>query len=168
MFNVSPAVKPRSQPKGTCCWLTCFEMMFEWKQDKGDKSKDPAKICDLIDRSETLWSDYLYSHGIAPYECREASRMLGMMASGDTTVIDAENLMALLQSKGPVWIAGNWGRGSHVIVVTGCDDTGRIVYIDPWENYSLTPSQGTVGWLSKRSTSWTNCDASVMTWQWDA
>lgn len=166
MFKVSPDVRPRNQAKSTNCWLSCFEMMFQWKREKGDASKNPAQICDLIDRSPNLWSDYMTTHGIATYECREAGRMLGMICAGDGEIY-AEHLHQVLKYYGPVWIAGRWYLNcDHVIVVTGCDPaTGKIKFVNPWKNVSLEESSGTIGWLNQRGSEWKSCDASVMYWR---
>lgn len=62
--------------------------------------------------------------------------------------IDAQSLQETLKSHGPYWVAGNWGSGSHVIVVTACNpETGTIRYVDPWKNYMLAASPGTISWL---------------------
>ncbi len=165
MFNVSPAVRPRSQEWSTCCWLTCLEMMFEWKRNQGDKSKDPSKILELMDASPNLFPYYMRDAGIAPGECKETAKMLGLRWSGDGEIY-AEVLSDLMTRSGPLWVAGMWRKGSsHVIVVTGVDrDSGKIKYVDPWENNDLSQSNGTISWLNSRGQLWKSCDASVMYW----
>ncbi|MBS1795442.1 MAG: hypothetical protein JSS81_16420 [Acidobacteria bacterium] len=175
MYKVSPAVKARKQPLATCCWLTCLEMLFIWKNDKGDKSKDASAILEQMDKSPNLFPYDMKNSGIAPGECRETSRQLGLQCgSGD---IEADVLHKCLQMHGPMWVAGDWVQGanenvkqkedhSHVIVVTGCDpESGKIKFINPWQNLDLSESDGTVAWLTARAGKWKNCDASVMYWK---
>jgi ABC-type bacteriocin/lantibiotic exporter with double-glycine peptidase domain len=161
MFRVSPEVSPRNQRLSTTCWLTCLQMMFEWKNK--DASED--KILAKMDASPNLYPYYMRDAGISPGECKETAKMLGLRWSGDGE-IEASVLYDLMVQRGPIWIAGIWRRGySHVMVVTGVDkDSEKIRYIDPWENFSLSDSGGTVGWLSNRGDVWKNCDASIMYW----
>ncbi len=167
MYKVTPNVVPQMQPSGACCWLTCLEMLYIWKNNKGDKSKKVGSILADMDQSPNLFPYYMKDAGIAPGECRETARMLKLGCSGDTSVIDAQILTSMLKSHGPLWIAGRWYMEcDHVIVITGCDpDTGKIKFVNPWKNYSGEESDGTVGWLSKRGNAWTNCDASIMYWR---
>jgi hypothetical protein len=73
-----------------------------------------------------------------------------------------------LRTKGPIWIAGDWGLGNHVIVITGCEPaTGKIRFINPYQNLGGTDSPGTISWLNDREKNgnlWKSCDASIMTW----
>lgn len=164
MYKVSPSVTPQMQPSGTSCWLTCLEMLYTWKNDKGDKSKKISSILPDMDKSPNLYPYYMQDAGIAPGECRETARMLGLGCAGDTKIIDAKILADALRMHGPLWIAGRWYMNcDHVIVVTGCNpETGKIKYVNPWRNYGCKDSDGTVGWLSERGDDWTGCDASVM------
>lgn len=166
IYKVSPEVKPMNQPTSTTCWLTSLQMLFQWKIDKGDASKsaDKASILAAMDKSPNLFPYYMEKAGIAPGECKETAKMLGLRWAGGGD-LDAQVLHDALKSHGPYWIAGNWGSGSHVIVVTACNpDDGRIRYIDPWKNYTLVDSPGTISWLNDRGTEWKNCDGSLMYW----
>lgn len=165
MVKVSPDVRAECQSTRAACWYSGFRMLFFWKYDKGDTSKNPAKILDMLDKSPILYPWEMKDHwGIDAGECREASRMLGLQATGDGE-IDAFYLAETLKKRGPVWIAGNWGRGNHVMVVTACDpDDGRIRVVDPYENWSGSDKPLTISQLNNRGSLWKNCDASVMTW----
>lgn len=167
MYHVSPSVQPRMQPTAKCCWLTCLEMLYQWKNDKGDNSKVISSILPEMDKSPNLYPYEMRDSGIAAGECRETARYLGLGCAGDTAIIDADVLTNLLKMHGPVWIAGRWYMDcDHVIVVTGCNpDTRKIKYINPWRNYGGKESEGPVDWLAARGDVWTNCDASVMYWR---
>jgi ABC-type bacteriocin/lantibiotic exporter with double-glycine peptidase domain len=161
MFRVSPAVSPRNQRLSTTCWLTCLQMMFEWK----GKDASEGGILQKMDTSPNLYPYDMRDAGIAPGECKETAKMLGLRWSGGGDIA-ADVLYDSISQHGPIWIAGSWRKGqSHVLVVSGVDkDSGQIRYVDPWENYSLSDSSGTVTWLSNRGDVWKNCDASVMYW----
>jgi hypothetical protein len=166
MVKVSPEVKPRSQPSRAACWYSCFQMLFQWKCDKGDKSKDPDKILEMLDRSPMLYPyEMAKTWGIDAHgECREASRYLGLRATGDGD-LPGDAMEEVLLKYGPIWVAGNWGQGNHVIVVTSCDAaSGKIRYVNPFMNYSLEDTPGTLSWLNARGDLWRSCDASVMYW----
>lgn len=166
MTKVSPNVKPLSQPTRAACWYSCFRMLFTWKQDAGDSSKNPDKILEIMDASPRLYPYAMKDEwGIDASECRETARLLGLTATGDGD-LDGAALEQVLRQKGPVWVAGNWGLGNHVIVVTACDvSAGKIRYVNPFENFGGTDSPGTLAWLNQRGELWRNCDASVMYWK---
>ncbi len=165
MYKVKPEVKPMTQPTTTTCWLACFQMLFQWKSDNGGSvSANKASILATLDKSPNLFPYYMEKAGIAPGECKEAAKMLGLRWAGGGD-IDAKALHDALKSHGPYWVAGNWGSGSHVIVVTACNpDTGSIKYIDPWQNVTLSDSNGTMSWLNERGSVWKNCDGSLIYW----
>jgi len=165
MIMVSPDVTPRNQEFSTTCWLASLEMIFDWKWRKHRKTDQDWKILEKMDASKDLYPYYMKGNGISPRECKETAKMLGLRWSGDGE-ITADILAAMLPVHGPLWVAGMWRQNhSHVIVVTGVDkEAGKIRYIDPWKNYSLTDSPGTIPWLNDRGDVWKNCDASVMHW----
>ena len=102
MFKVTPAVKPRTQPLSTCCWLTCLEMLFVWKNDQGDKTKNAASILAEMDKSPVLYPYYMKDAGIAARKCKTTAKMLGLRWAGDTKMIDAAVLTGALKAHGPL------------------------------------------------------------------
>ncbi len=167
MIHVSPSVQPRMQPTATSCWLTCLEMLYQWKNDQGDRSKDSSSILSVMNESPYLEPWEMKAKGIAVRECKETAQYLGLGFAGDTKIIDAKVLTYALKHQGLLWVAGRWYMNcDHVIVVTGCNpETGKIKYINPWKNYGGLETDGTVDWLADRGDVWTNCDASVMYWR---
>ncbi|MEP6922887.1 MAG: papain-like cysteine protease family protein [Pyrinomonadaceae bacterium] len=159
MYKVSPDVQPRNQPTSACCWLTCLEMLFEWKK------KDTSQILSTMDKSPNLFPYYMRDNGIAPGECKETAKALGLRWAGDGE-IDAQVLENALKAHGPYWVAGMWMKNfSHVIVVTGVNViTQEIKYINPWQNFDLSESSGNMSWLNARGDIWKNCDGSLMYW----
>jgi hypothetical protein len=166
MYRVTPAVKPLNQAKSTTCWLASLEMMFQWKNDKGDVSKKKSQICSLIDEKTPYWADDLVMKGIHPSECSDVARALGLQptGAGDYT---PEILHDIVSKRGPVWVGGMWLEGmSHAIVVTACDPAdGRIKIVNPWRNYDLTESPRTISWLNARGSFWKSYEGSVMYWK---
>jgi|SRR4028119_1785531 hypothetical protein len=165
MFKVSPQVTPLTQRLPTCCWLTSLEMMFLWKAAKGGAKKNEDQILQAMDASPHLYPYYMRDFGIAPTECKETAKMLGLRWSGDGD-FTAEILHEMLKNYGPIWIAGKWYQNySHVRVITGCEvGSGKVKYLDPLEP-SGKESNGTITSLNARGSEWKNCDASVMYWR---
>ena len=83
-YKVNPEVSPRNQPTSTTCWLTCLQMLFQWKIDKGQTSysADKDSILAAMDQSPNLYPYYMEKAGIAPGECKETAKMLGLRWSG--------------------------------------------------------------------------------------
>lgn len=159
MVKVNPAVQPRNQPTSTSCWYTCLQMLFDWKK------KDSSKIIETMDQSPNLFPDYMLKNGIAPSECKETAKILGLGFAGDGDTYP--DVMAnALRSHGPYWVAGMWTKNSsHVIVVTSCDpETGAIRYINPWNNFDLSDSPGDIDWLNARGSVWKQTLGSMMYW----
>jgi hypothetical protein len=160
VYEVSPKVQPRNQPNGSTCWLSCLEMLFEWKK------KDPSTICDLIDQNTELFSSQLCKYGIAPEECKVVAKALGLQWTGGGD-IGRDTLYQALKSRGPYWIGGQWYlHRSHAIVLTAADpNSDNIRYINPFNNFSLTDSPGTLGWLNdNRGEAWKQSDSGLMYW----
>ena len=166
MVKVSPAVAAECQSTRAACWYSCLRMMFKWKNDKGDMTKNVNRILETMDQSPNLYPWEMKDHwGIDAGECRETARLLGLQASGDGE-LDAGVIADHLTKRGPIWIAGNWGRGNHVIVITACDgSSGQMKVINPFENWSGSETPMTISLLNNRGWLWKNCDASVMTWR---
>ncbi|MDQ3800862.1 MAG: C39 family peptidase [Acidobacteriota bacterium] len=166
MFKISPAIKPLRQVVSSTCWLTCLEMMVQWKNDQGDMSKKKWEIRSKIDSDTDYWSDYLADEGIAPGECYQVARALGMQptGAGDYT---KEILYDLISKKGPLWVGGHWyGNSAHVIVVTGVDpQSGKIKIADPYNNFDLSEGDRDVGWLNARGKHWKSYEGTVMYWR---
>ena len=166
MFKVSPAVKPINQDTTATCWLAALEMMFQWKNDKGDMTKKKSQICDKIDTDTDYWADDLKTKGIAAGECYQVARALGLQptGAGDYT---AALLHDLISKKGPLWVGGMWLKNmSHVIVITACDPaSGFIRIINPWKNFDFSDEQRNIGWLNARGSLWKSYEGSVMYWK---
>lgn len=163
--KVKPDVAGECQTKAASCWYSGFRMLFKWKAAKGDTSKDPDKILEMMDKSPKLYPWEMKDNwGIDVTECREAARMLGLQASGDGD-LDAQAIADALAKRGPIWIAGNWGRGNHVVVIVACDpDQQRVRVINPYQNFSGGDTPMTIAELNNRGDLWKKCDASVMCW----
>lgn len=166
ILKTTPEVKPLNQAKSTTCWLACLEMMFQWKKDKGDATKDKTKICSIIDEKTEYFSDDLVKKGIAPGECAPIAKAFGMIPTGAGDYTSAI-LYDLFSKKGPLWVGGMWLEGmAHAIVITGVDpDSDKISIINPWKNYDLSESPRTISWLNARGSLWKSYEGSVMYWK---
>jgi hypothetical protein len=165
MYRITPKIDAITQSLATCCWLASLQMMFQWKGKKGGANKTEDEILNQMNVSPQLYPWFMKNSGIAPSECKETAKMLGLRWSGDGEFTN-EILSSMLKSYGPLWIAGMWRKNqSHVIVVIGSDpESGAIKYFDPMEPSGLE-SSGTINWLNNRGNVWKNCDASVMYWR---
>lgn len=137
-------------------------MLFQWKKDKGDSSKDKSQIYNIIDEKTQFYSSIMVENGIAPNECASVARALGMQptGAGDYT---REILYDLVSKKGPLWVAGKWGNSSHVVLITGCsNDSDAIKIVDPWKNYDLSESDSSLTRLNSRGSTWKGVEGSVM------
>ncbi len=165
MFKVSPSIQVKTQALATTCWLTCLEMLFQWKKDKGDSSKDKSQICNIIDEKTQFFSSIMVEKGIGTNECASVARALGMQPTG-TGDYTRDILYDLVSKKGPLFVAGKWGGSSHVILVTGCsNDSDEIKIVDPWKNYDLSESDSNLTWLNSRGSTWKGTEGSVMYWK---
>lgn len=166
MFKVAPAVKPLRQVYSSTCWLTCLEMMFQWKNDKGDKSKQKSQICSKIDSDTDYWADDLVKEGLGAPQCYQVARAMGMQptGAGDYT---KEILHDLISKKGPLWVGGYWyGKSAHAILVTGVNPVnGDITIVDPLNNWDLSEGDSDLGWLNARSKHWKSFEGTVMYWK---
>jgi hypothetical protein len=52
-------------------------MLFKWK------SRDAGTILSKMDQSPNLYPSYMLENGIAPSECKETAKMLGLGYAGD-------------------------------------------------------------------------------------
>lgn len=163
MTKVSPDVKPLNQPTTATCWLTCLEMIFNWKADKGQSGKTRDEILSAMDKSPILFPYNMVNVGIDHGEAKETAKMLGLRWAGGGD-IDGGALETVLKTYGPVWIAGCWYLGlSHVIVITACEAaTGKIKYVNPYKNFTLEETPGTLQWLNDGRGHWKPIDGSIM------
>ena len=157
--KVTPPVTPINQPTSSTCWYVCLQMLYNWK------GKNPAEIKQKLDADPQIFADYWFTNGVAPYNCLQIARCLGLQAAGDGD-IDAGVLANALRVHGPYWCAGSWKKGTaHVIVVTGCNpESNEIRYINPWMNLDLSDSLETVDFLNRRGDEWKSTFGSLMYW----
>jgi hypothetical protein len=52
----------------------------------------------------------------------------------------------LLSKYGPIWAAGDWNGGPHIIVLTGVDSSGMLMVNDPAFS---TPQVRNMGWFNQ-------------------
>ncbi|MCK8786635.1 hypothetical protein M0638_19860 [Roseomonas sp. NAR14] len=116
-------MKPLPQDTATTCWLTCFRMMFAWKD------RDPAGIRPALEGAGILWDDACKT-GLKTRDYMKAARALGMKAWGSGGSWSAASFASFCTAS-PVWVAGKWEDYPHNIVVTGASRE-QVRYIDPW------------------------------------
>lgn len=125
--SVSPEVTVISQATSAECWLASYQMMYVWK------NKPKADVYSKLDAAEDCWPDYWKKEGIGTEDLLPAAKALGLTWGGGGK-LDIEVLANYLK-KGPIWAAGAWNSYDHVIVLTGCDDSGAqptVTYVNPY------------------------------------
>jgi len=117
-------MSPKGQATSTLCWLTCFEMLFQWK------GRDSSEIEPAL-RKAGIDVDTARLHGLLPKDNDAAAQALGLdyLVSGGS--LSSQQLQHYLYSS-PLWIAGMFFPGGlHVRVVTGASQE-FVEFIDPW------------------------------------
>jgi hypothetical protein len=102
-------------------------MLYAWKKGK-DKSdvKKLLKEADGVDFEAALRRG-LYGKEFGP--CAAALRL--WVSPGHE--FEPEELADMIDTYGPIWVAGEWNAAKHVIVVVGAEaDSDLITLIDPW------------------------------------
>jgi hypothetical protein len=158
-YTVKPSVQARAQRTSAECWLACLEMLFTWK------GKDETRICDVIDQKTSLDSDYLKKNGIAPSECYEVAKALGLRWSGGGDIA-ADVLEGALKQHGPYFAGGAWRmHKSHAILLTAVDkDQDKIKYINPMEP-SGQETTATIDWFNdNRGSAWKQSASGFLYW----
>jgi hypothetical protein len=118
------ALTPRRQQLSSLCWLTCYQMLYDWK------SLDPATIPDKL-KAAGIDYDQACRTGLMPADNAKAARALGLSPVGFGQQITAFDFKQRLPFS-PIWIAGEWfPNGLHARLVTGCSDN-FVEYLDPW------------------------------------
>lgn len=114
---------PLPQDTATTCWLTCFKMMFAWKD------RNPNEIRPALEQAGILWEDACKT-GLKTRDYQKAAKALGLRAWGTGGSWSAANFASFCTIS-PVWVAGKWYDYSHNVVVIGASRE-QIKYIDPW------------------------------------
>ena len=117
-------LRPLRQICSTLCWLTCYQMLYTWKGLDPNTIEGKLRRAGLDYHSATL-------RGLYPHEFLTAAIALGLRAEGFGQPITILDIKAALKYS-PLWISGEWFRGSnHSRVVIGANDDW-VEYYDPW------------------------------------
>lgn len=116
-----------SGEESTSCWAASAAMIVAWRYNM---SVDPTEIANLSGQ----WA--AYAEGITPRDIPSLAQAWGLEMS-EPRCFSIEDLRALIESKGPLWVAMAV-PGGHVVVIAGIygDGTpdGTFVRVnDPWE-----------------------------------
>lgn len=157
--TISPKITPLNQPTSSTCWYSCLQMLFIWK------GLDPADVYRRLEADPEIFPDYWLQKGVAPYNCIQIARCLGLTGAGEGDA-DADVLANALTTHGPYWVAGEWKKGSsHVKVVTGVNpSSGKIRLVDPWMNHDLSESEDLLVNFNDRGKVWENTFGSFLYW----
>jgi hypothetical protein len=117
----------RFQGIKSCCWLTCIEMLMQWKHGniygKGKTAHSREAQAAYAANNGSHIGLHARAYGIAD---------AGKLASNDN-LGDWRNA---LRDGGPVLAEGSYGSttlgvGLHVIVINGVSNSGKICFVNP-------------------------------------
>jgi hypothetical protein len=116
-------VEPIVQHNSSVCWLASFQMLYRWKgwPRAEVEKKIRSKQTDSQKRAEPPIADFDYMsvHGIGSQDLLPCGRALGLEWGGGEDDIKITPLLYVLDTCGPLWLAGKWNGSNHVIVLIG-------------------------------------------------
>jgi hypothetical protein len=118
-FSVRLQVPHVPGAKNNSCWHDSARMLFQYKRR--------ADINPLA--QDGVWAR---DSGLAPGEFVRLARDLGLRPLPvPPASFDVRFLAEALTKYGPLWAAGDWNGGNHIIVITGADSDGGVWINDP-------------------------------------
>lgn len=131
-----------AQHNSSTCWFASFQMVYQWK------GRNRAEVKKRISSAQTNQQrdaeppiadfGYMSAHGIGKADLVPCAKALRMeWGGGESKKIGIAALLYVLDTCGPIWIAGRWNSGNHVIVLTGArrSKTDMVIYRNPWTQY---------------------------------
>jgi hypothetical protein len=118
-------LKPRAQVLASTCWLTCYQMLYEWK------GADRTTIEGKIKGAGVDWDEAVKT-GLKNKDDKKSGDALGLSCWASSDGWNAREFKNFIKSgSGPIWVAGKWQTTGHVVVVIGASDD-HVKFIDPW------------------------------------
>jgi len=183
MTTCSPQVTMIQQKNNATCWLASCRMMYKWKYPSYmpvyDEVNDPGldnepkdavlkKLWDAAnaDSRVDLWT--WMSSGVDTSDAVPLARALGMKWGGGGK-LEAWQFADAIGQWGPLLAIGSWNTRSHVLVVTGAEQTDdeskasahKLDLKNPWPGGMQT---GTVFWYNGGLGSWASANGQNMHW----
>ncbi|WP_199857819.1 N-acetylmuramoyl-L-alanine amidase [Erythrobacter sp. EC-HK427] len=118
------SVQQIAQPTSLSCWATSAAMVIGWRDDQ---SVTPQSVADIARRS--------IKRAIAGEDFDDLAAEIGLTYEPAQS-LPPEEWFALLESKGPLFVAEIPGNSGHVVVVTGMYNDGGNWFVrvtDPWD-----------------------------------
>jgi len=183
MTTCSPQVTMIQQKNNATCWLASCRMMYKWKYPSYmpvyDEVNDPGldnepkdavlkKLWDAAnaDSRVDLWT--WMAAGIDTPDALPLARAMGMKWGGGGK-LEAWQFADAISQWGPLLAIGSWNTRSHVLVVTGAEQTDdeskasahKLDLKNPWPGGMQT---GTVFWYNGGLGSWASVSGQNMHW----
>ncbi len=131
-FDIRLNVPMIYQEKQASCWHASARMLWAYRNRQS---------------IHPLPADYDADMGLQPNDFSRLALTLGLYAVPFLpNYFTARYLANLLQSLGPLWVAGEWYGFPHIIVVTGANSNGNILVNDP----DTGPRQHDILWFNSR------------------
>ena len=116
-----PLVK---QARDWSCWNGAATMIWYYWQQKTGRQGPMNTLQDRFALADT--------QGLPLSMIWKLGEKVGLKSLPWQSTYSQADLYSFLRKHGPIWAAGTFGGGGHVIVLTGVD-SARVYFNDPWE-----------------------------------
>ncbi len=124
MYKVAPVLQANSK----CCWLACYQMLYDWKGElvsEATRKITEAKISITTGLDSSDWIKARIALGLTGYRVSYLKTF--------------DDFFKVFSDHGPMWCGGSFLDGDpHAILIVGVHpDNKRIRYLDPyklWKN----------------------------------
>ncbi len=138
MPTIKLNVPAEAQEYDYSCWHTAAYMVFLYWQQNGCGAGPMNTIASSYAESE--------SQGLSPAKFITLGKMVGLKALPSKASYTEKDLYGVLTKYGPLWAAGTWDDGPHVITITGVEK-GFVFYNDPNGGEALAD---TLSWFNSK------------------
>ena len=129
-----PLVK---QARTNSCWNGAASMIWLYSQSKTGRQGPMNTLHDRFAITD--------KHGLPLSMVYKLGEKVGLKSLPMKKVHAQADLYGYLRKHGPIWAAGTFGGGGHVIVLTGVDDN-YVYFNDPWEPMK---KKKTIAWFNQ-------------------
>lgn len=124
MATIKLSVPLVKQARDNSCWNGAASMIWLYSQSKTGRQGPMNTVADRFAMADT--------QGLPLSMAYKLGEKVGLKSLPMKTAYTQSDLYVYLRKYGPIWAAGRFGGGGHVIVLTGVDDD-YVYFNDPWE-----------------------------------
>jgi hypothetical protein len=124
LYKVTPVLQENSK----CCWLACYQMLYDWKGLLKSEVETKIKAAGIST-----------TQGLDISQWGTARQAVGLTGYRVQFLKEFDNFLDIFQKHGPMWCAGSFLNGDpHAILIVGARKSDkRLRYLDPyklWQN----------------------------------